>query len=337
MNVGQIVAGRRAAWVELEKLCDLVDRRSFRDQPEQVARFAGLYREACADLSLAEAWQLPPSTVDYLQSLVARAHHRLYRSREFGLAGWLERAFLDTPRRIFAEPAIHIATLVFWGLSLMSGYLACNDQLWPDFAEQVAGTDALEQMEEMYADFDQASTSGGGQGGGRSLGQNFSMAGFYIRNNAGIGLECFASMILILPGFVTLAYNAVFLGAIDGYMLRPEMGSAGINFRNFTTAHGPLELTAIVLSAGAGLKIGMGWFRTGGLRRLDSLVVAGRESLPIALCAVVLFAMAAAIEGFVSPLPDHILPWWFKGLVALVTSTLLMFYFVVLGFPWRQR
>jgi hypothetical protein len=36
------------------------------------------------------------------------------------------------------------------------------------------------------------------------------------------------------------------------------------------------------------------------------------------------------IEGFVSP---SNLPWAAKGLVALITSTMLLVYFVVLGFP----
>lgn len=329
------VGRRRADWAELEGYCAVLSRRRARLSPAEVLRFAELYRDACSDLSLAEARQMQPSTVEYLQGLVARAHNRLYRARSFDVRHWLTTAFLETPQRIFAEPAVHIATAVFWSLALISGYLAWNSAIWPDFAEQVLGSEQLEMYERMYAGF-----GGQGDGGngaeGRPGGASLSMAGFYIWNNAGIGLQCFASMVLILPGFVTLAFNAVHLGAVDGYMLRHDLGLAGVHFRNFTTAHGPLELTAIVLSAGAGLKIGLGWFWTRGLSRLDGLRLAGRESLPIILCAIALFVMAALVEGFVSPLPEEILPWWIKGLVALISSTLMMFYFVVLGFPWRR-
>ena len=122
----------------------------------------------------------------------------------------------------------------------------------------------------------------------------------------------------------------------------PELGMAGANFKHFVTAHGPFELTAIVLSAGAGLKIGLSWMVTGGLRRLDSLKKKSQEALPIALVAVALFCLAAMIEGFISPMPESILPWWVKGTVATVSSCLLMFYFVGLGFPrpasqWLQE
>jgi drug/metabolite transporter (DMT)-like permease len=111
------------------------------------------------------------------------------------------------------------------------------------------------------------------------------------------------------------------------------MGDASVNFQNFVTAHGPFELTAIILSAGAGLKIGLSWLMTNGLSRKDSLIKTARETLPIAMCAVVLFCFAAMIEGFVSPTPHDVMPWWIKGTVGTLSSCLLMFYFVVLGYP----
>ena len=48
--------------------------------------------------------------------------------------------------------------------------------------------------------------------------------------------------------------------------------------------------------------------------------------------AACLFLGAALIEGFVSPSG---LPYGFKATVAVLSSGVLMFYFVVLGFPRR--
>ena len=47
--------------------------------------------------------------------------------------------------------------------------------------------------------------------------------------------------------------------------------------------------------------------------------------------AVVMFFLAAMIEGFISPVPY--IPFWVKGGVAAISTMLLMFYFVVLGYP----
>lgn len=326
MKVAQLIERRQPMWRELEILCGQMTRGSRKKDPEVVARFSELYRAACADLALAEAYQLPPKTVDYLHRLVARAHNQLYRSRHYQWNKWYRLVFHETPRRIFDDRCVHFVFLIFWGLFLTSGYLAYEDTLWPDFAADVIGEKELDKFEEMYGGLET-----------RSVGGSSQMMGFYIFNNAGIGLSCFVWMLLVLPGMVTLTFNAVYLGAVFGYMFRPDMGEAGLNFKNFVTAHGPCELTAIVLASGAGLKIGLSWLITNGMSRFDSLAKTARETLPIAMCAVFLFIMAAMIEGFISPLSESVLPWWIKGLVGATSSCCLMIYFVCLGYPRRRN
>ena len=322
MKVGELIEKRQSSWDDLERLCGDMAIRKGRKDPVMVARFSALYRAACADLALAEAYQLPPNTVDYLHRLVARAHNQMYRSHRFNVRRWYEVIFENTPQLIFNDRCVHICFYLFWGLFLASGFLAYQNQTWPGFAEQVIGEQQMEQFSDMYGNF-----------GGRGFGVNSEMLGFYILNNAGIGLQCFVHMLLVLPGMVTLSYNAVYLGSVFGYMFRPEHGEAGMNFKNFVTAHGPFELTAIILSAGAGLKIGLSWMITNGLNRADSLVKNARDALPIAMTAVMLFIMAAMIEGFISPTSSLYMPWWVKGAVAVICSLVLMIYFVVLGYP----
>jgi len=323
MKVAELIEKRSPHWRELEALCAKVGSSGTKQlNADSISRFATLYRAACADLALAESYQLPPNTVEYLHRLVATAHNQLYRSRRFRWRDWSKTILEDTPRLIFNDPCIHIATIMFWGLFLISAYLAYDNTLWPGFAENVVGEEQLESMENMYTGFE-----------GRGFGGNSAMLGFYVNHNASIGLTCFVTMLFVVPGMVTLSFNAVQLGTVFGYMFRPEMGEASVNFQNFVTAHGPFELTAIILSAGAGLKIGLSWLMTGGLSRKDSLVKTARETLPIAMCAVVLFCLAAMIEGFISPTPKDMMPWWIKGTVAVISSCLLMVYFVVLGYP----
>ena len=326
MKVAELIEKRRPSWQELEQICETVSRQKKGVSPEVIARFSSLYRAACADLALADSYQLPPNMVDYLHRLVAQAHNQLYRSRKFQWRTWYDRIFVHTPQLIFNDPSVHLVTILFWGLFFISAVLAYNDSLWPGFAENVVGEEQLEASVDMFSQMDD-----------RTAGQNMFMMGFYIWHNASIGLTCFVMMLLVIPGMITLTFNAVHLGAVIGYMLRPELGDASVNFQSFITAHGPFELTAIVLSGGAGLKIGMGWLRTNGTRRLDSLVKTARETLPIMMCAVVLFCFAAVIEGFISPTTDQWLPWWVKGMVAVFSSSLLMIYFVVLGYPRNGR
>lgn len=331
MKAVELIERRQAAWQELEAACTEVKRARTRRDFQKMTRFAALYRDACADLALAPAYQLPPKTVEYLHSLVARAHNQLYRSQSFRWREWLEQAFIETPRLIFQERCVQFCAVLFWLLFGISAFLAWEDSLWPGFANSVLGDAHLEQLEANFNDADLTGT-----GGGRSVSENMFMLGFYIFNNAGIGLTCFVMMLLVLPGLVILSFNAVFLGATFGYMLRGDAGEMGNNFQIFVTAHGPFELTAVILAAGAGLRIGFSWIQTQGLARLDSLRKNARRVLPIAICAVVCFCLAALIEGFISPMPGNLIPWWAKGMTAIISSTVLMAYFVVQGMDWSR-
>ena len=245
MKVADFLKQRRENWQELEQLCGQMEtRRKKRLGPVMVDRFASLYRAACADLALADSYQLPPNTVQYLHRLVGRAHNQLYRSRSFNVSTWSHHLFYVVPQRIFADPCLHTAFCVFWGIFLLSMFLAWSDN-WPQFARTMLTPEYLDQMESNFADEI-----------GSSL--NANAASFYIRHNTGIGLQCFAGGLLLIPGLLVTIFNAAHLGAAFGYMAQPEITS-GENFFHFVTAHGPFELTAIVMSSAAGLRLGLSW------------------------------------------------------------------------------
>jgi len=322
MKVAQLVDMRRGNWQELENLCLRFQSRSRSKMTAlEVARFSDLYRATCADLALADAYQLPLDTVRYLHQLVGRAHNQLYRSRPFDPQRWSKILLTEVPQRIFQDRCVHAAFALFWGVFLLSAVLAYSNALWPSFAEDVIGEDAIEQMETSFRDPLRD----------RPYSVNVLMASYYIWHNTGIGLKCFVGGLLIVPGLFITTFNAGCLGASFGYMARPDV-AAGRNFFEFVTAHGPFELTAIVLAAGTGLRLGVSLIRTGGFVRGDALVLAARESMPMMGASMVLFTLAAFTEAFISPTS---LPYWVKAGVALFDSGLLTFYFVVLGFPRR--
>ena len=324
MNIAMILEKRQQQWVELEQFCDDLELtgKNRKTGAAGISRFATLYRAACADLALSDAYQLPPATVTYLHRLVARAHNRLYRASRIDPTTWADTLLRKAPQQIFADPCVRVASLLFFGLFTLAAFLGANDQWFPDFVSQLVGQTQLDQLEAMY---DQP-VSG-------SLDHYITMAGFYIMHNTGIGLKCFSFGILIIPCLFELVFNAVSLGAMFGYMAR-ESSSGGDNFLHFVTAHGPFELTAIALAGGAGLRFGIGLFHTNGLTRRHSLRESARRAVPIMAASAALFFLAAFTEGFISPSP---LPYIFKATWAILSAALISFYFVVLGFPNDQR
>lgn len=316
MKVAELVEQRRANWRELEELCSRMERRTKRVLgAAAVLRFASLYRGACADLALADAYQLPPNTVRYLHQLVGRAHNQLYPSRGFQVRRWGEELLFELPQRLYCDGCLRLAFVLFWGVFGLAGLLAASSR---ELAEALLGQEQMQLMEQMYETPPEA----------QNVNERAFMLGFYIRHNPSIGLQCFASGLLLgIGGLPTLVSNAAVLGGTFGYMATVPQRD---NFYTFVTAHGPLELTAVVLAAAAGMRMGFSLIQTNGWTRLASLRRSMREAVPLMALSVLLFGMAACIEAFVSPAP---LPYPIKAGVAVVSSGVLLFYFVLLGQP----
>ena len=322
MKVVDLLESRREQWRELEQLCAQMERWRRQTVPADTAtRFATLYRAACADLALADAYQLPPASIDYLHQLVGRAHNQLYRSQALNCRTWFHELFVVVPRRLLADRCLWLAAGVFWGVFLLAGLMACST---PGFAEQVLGKELMTRLEDSFA---KPVARGMFEGGNAGSG----MAGFYVFHNVSIGLQCFAfGLLLGIGGLYVTFYNAAMLGAAFGFMTRSPHVE---NFYQFVTAHGPFELTAVVLCAAAGLRLGFSLVDTRGLTRAASLRQATTESSSTVWAAVVLFVLAAMIEAFLSPSEA---PYAIKAAVAVLSCVLLVFYFVVLGYP-RKR
>ncbi|MBQ9874303.1 MAG: stage II sporulation protein M [Thermoguttaceae bacterium] len=326
MTLSELLTKRETDWRALEEQIAKRSRPLAKREPEDVAKFASLYRAVCGDLALAESYQFPPATIQYLNNLVGRANKCLYRRRNFSWRGLWETFFYDAPRWIVSDPTFWVAMILFWVPFLVCDYKCRYDV---DFAEKVVGSGTLATMEAMYD---------------RALDADpldrVPAVGWYASHNGGIGFKCFAlGAAGCLPGIFLLLSNSVMLGCVFGYMqsgaIKPETAQ---HFLEFTAAHGPFELTAIALSAAAGLRVGFGVIWTQGYRRVDSIRRAAIQATPTIVAAFALFCAAASIEALVSPNRLEYLTILFnvdsatiKSAIQLVASALLVFYFGVLG------
>lgn len=294
MKLAELLDRRQERWKELEELTRTMVRHRFsrRRSAAEIARFAELYRSACADLALARSYHLPSGVVEHLNRLVRDANAKLYQKQESGLGNLLTLLFHDGPKILAADLFLWVAAILFWIPFFAAWHFVQNDI---EFAEEVIGAEQLESTEEMFSEpFDSL-----------DFGERFAMAAFYIKNNGGIGLQCFALGVLGgVGGVLILLSNGIILGAVFGHMHNFAVEeTTRAHFAEFTMAHGPFELTAIVLSAAAGMRIGFAFFYTGGYARFDAVRLAARKAVPAMIGALTLFTLAAGIEAFVSPSP----------------------------------
>ena len=277
---------RRPHWTRLEQLMERVSRASLKSLNRGELRELGLlYRQAASDLAVLRA---DPSSVHfagYLNQLLARAHNTIYAGHKTShLAALLY--FRDTYPQVFRKNFNYcvFAFVLFLGGAVIGSILTLQD---PDFRLKIIGPEMVQTIDrhEMWTHSVVAV---------KPLASSAIMT-----NNLSVAFTAFAAG--ITAGLGTM-YMIVFNGLLIG-VIGTACAQAGMSLQlwSFVAPHSVLELPAIFISAGAGLRIATGLLFPGTLPRRESLVVAGREAVQLVLGCVPMLFIAGIIEAFLSP------------------------------------
>lgn len=280
---------RQREWNELEFLVRKATTRGIkRLLAREVVRLSPLYRDVCGDLARAQAARYSAPLVDYLQAITAQAHTVLYGphggpTAARGKPGGSWSVAFPVAVRAHGQAMVLAALLFFVPFAI--GLFASLEH--PDFAFRVVPESMLRPLTESYQK---------GFADGRGSGDDALMTGFYVNNNVGIALRCFAMGIFGgLGSAFTLVQNGLFTGAVMGYV---GSQGAGLNILTFVVGHSTFELGAIVIAGGAGLAMGWSIVAPGQRTRLASLQAVARDVVVIVCGAAVMLFIAALIEGF---------------------------------------
>jgi uncharacterized membrane protein SpoIIM required for sporulation len=309
-------------WLELETLLSQVVRpKATRQQKTAVngERLAELYRRACEHLALARARAYPAYLLDRLERLTSDAHQVIYQHRRVGVSG-IKRFFLyDFPRAVRAHAVyVWIATAAFLVPTIVIGWLV---HARPELVLSVVDAETATGFEQMY------SPDAESIGRVRTAETDWQMFGHYIANNISVSFRCFAGGLFAgLGSLFFLAFNGAFGGAIGGYLVERGLSST---FFSFVATHAAFELTAIILSGAAGLRIGHAVLAPKRQTRVQALVTASRETMPIVYGFILMLVVAAVIEAFWSS--ARWLPHALKYSVAAVCWVAVLSYFLFQG------
>lgn len=287
MNKRQFVQQRTPAWERFEELSS----HSSKLRQRELVEFSRLFREVSSDLALVRSRNWGQALESYLNHLVGQGHNRYYSHPAGNLQQFLRFIAVGYPR-LFRKHIDYfvVAAALFFVPGAISWAVVQNN---PSLASRIIDAEMLGKMDEMY-DHDPDDPEREGFSESRAA-----MGGFYVRNNVGIALRCFAIGIFFggLTVYVLLT-NGIVIGAVAGYIISQGHGKA---FTSFVISHGSFELTAIAVAGGAGLMLGRALVHSGQRTRLESLRHLGLESVQIASGAGVMLMVAAVIEAFWSP------------------------------------
>jgi uncharacterized membrane protein SpoIIM required for sporulation len=307
------VHARTPLWHELSRKLS-ADGPLWKLPPTEISRAAALYRAVSTDLMRARALGCTRDVIAYLDALTAQAHNALYAASRSDRRLRLVALALDFPRAFRrAWPFMLASGVLFW-LPFALGWFGTLH--FPGFAERVLPTSMLESMVDAYSS---------GFAAGRDADTDASMTGFYVYNNVGIAFRCFATGALFgLGSIFFLVYNGLVTGTVLGYV---QKSGHAENILTFMCGHSPFELTAIVISGGAGLYMGFALLGTSGRTRLGSLRAIADDLISLILGAAFFLFIAALVEGWWSPssLPSPV-KWAFSAVMSLAVAAFLLFY-----------
>ncbi len=315
MSHDRFIETRKNAWQRLEELLKLLNSTSLKKlHREEVRELGRIYRRTASDLAIARAESRDPRLINYLNSLVIRAHGRIYRAEAQGgerIRGFFAREFPRTFRRTWRYTAVSFA--VFFVFSVIGFVGTYRD---PDFSE-IAGVSPsfrelrIETKTHWWEELNTANQVG---------------ASFILTNNIQVTIYTFAFGALAGVGTLFyLAYNGANIASVLALTYRAGFGT---DLLTFMVGHGVIELSCIFIAGGAGLLIGSALVMPGDLSRGDAFRTRGKDAVRLMMGVAVLLVIAGTIEGFISPAPIN--PK-IKFSIAAITGISLYAYLLLAG------
>lgn len=275
------------------------------------------YRRLCQHLSIAQQRGYSPLITDKLEELMQRGHHVLYRPPAPRWRRVIDFFLMEFPCILRKNHRYFWASAFLFYVPLISMIVLIH--FYPELVHSLLSDEQISQMEKMYdpaTKFDSL---------GRTSGTDLQMFGFYIWNNVSIGFRTFASGFFVGVGSIlVLLFNGISIGAVAGHLT--VIGS-GEPFWRFVVGHSGPELTAIVISGAAGLRIGMAIVAPGRKKRVDALIEAGVEGVKLAMGIFAMLVFAAFIEAYWSSIV------WMPDVVKYSVGGLI--WCLIIAWLWR--
>ena len=277
---------RQTYWARLESLLGDIRQNGLHALGRDELRELGLlYRQTATDLAAVRG---DPSSVQqarYLNQLLGRAHNAVYSGQKKTL-GDVIHFFWDEYPAIFRKYLSYtlVASGIFAAGALAGLFITLSN---PDFMREFLGSGMVRTIErhEMWTHSVVAAAP--------------QASSFIMTNNLTVSFITFAGG--ITGGLWTLFqlfYNGMMIGVIG---VACGMNEMSVKLWSFVAPHGVLELPAIFIAGGAGLRLAQALLFPGTLSRRDSLAVGGNEAVRLLVGVIPMLIVAGTIEGFFSP------------------------------------
>jgi len=267
---------------EWQRLEELTRRR--RLSGAESDEFVERYQQVATHLSVVRTSAPDASLIAHLSSLLSRARNRASGTRVGTWRGVTSFFVERFPAALYR--------LRWWWLGTLAANVVVTAvmMLWlldhPNVEQSLLSPDQVDQL--VNHDF---------EGYYSEYAASHFAAQVWI-NNAWVSALCLALGVLGFPIVLLLFRNIANLAVIGSIMTRHGQGA---HFWGLILPHGMIELTAVFVAGGVGLRLFWSWVEPGELSRSQSLAREGRTAGTVALGLVAVLFVSGMIEAFVTP------------------------------------
>ena len=306
MDIDSFSAVREQRWAQLKELSK--KRRLTGAEADELTR---LYQATAGDLSAVRSAAPEPSLISRLSLLLAQA--RVWLTGAHGSAtGDFIRFFTRTlPAAMYRVRWwgvwVSVAVIV---AGAISGWWTLNHEESLELVGDAAtrAQIANESFASYYTEY-----------------SNSSFTALVWTNNAWLAFQCIAFGITGVFPLILLYNTALQLGVAAAIMAEAHALDV---FFSLIIPHGLLELSAVFVAAGAGLRLFWTMLVPGARTRGAALAEEGRATFAVAIGLAIALLASGLIEGFVTP---STMPWWIKIVIGIIACTAFWAYIFVAG------
>jgi uncharacterized membrane protein SpoIIM required for sporulation len=290
------------------------------DDADEMARdFVGLVD----DLAYAKTFYPASKVTKYINSLASRIYLRIYQNRREESNRLVTFWKFDVPYTIGKHYRVMLFTVFLFLLFYVLGFFSAKFD--ENFIREVLG--------DSYVNMTQKNIEQGNPFGVYQSGNGFiSWLGIMV-NNVIFSLLSFVKGIFIgIFSLWALIRTAMEVGVFH-YMFAAK--GLGVDFIFAVMLHGLLELTAIVITCGAGVVMGTSYLFPGTKGRLDAFRDGVKDGVKIVVGLIPVFGIAAFFEGFITGL--YKMPLLLNLILLSISAIFIIWYFIIHPFRLYHR
>lgn len=306
MKESAFIEQNKQKWVDFED--NLLKKDA---SPEKTSK---LFVQITDDLSFARTFYKNRSVKNYLNGVAKLLFNDINKSKKNQFAAFYNFWKTDLPLTMYvARRPMLISLIVFVGCFILGVITSIYD---PEFARTILSSGYVDMTNENIANGDAMAVY-------KSDGELETFLPIFLNNIRIDFMTFFAGIFMSIGTLLIMVVNGVMVGVFQFFFI--QKGLFWESFLGIWT-HGALEISAIILSGGAGLVLGKGLLFPGTYSRFQAFRVSGMNGLKIIMGVAPVTLLAAFIEGFLTRHTE--IPDLLRFLFILTSFAFIFIYFV---------